>query len=90
MENLQTICDTLYFAQDYLLGGIIEAEKDFSIYEKDGNVVLSYIDEVICPKEENSACFDHYTTQIIYVNENTKMEKLIKDIITEMEVIYNI
>ena len=92
LDYLKGIVDALYYAQTPLLGGEIEDEKNFqinaykSLYGFD--VRLTATENYKRAKFENDLHEDMLYIQIICITENVKVSKLVKDIVTEMEVIY--
>lgn len=93
-EQLIGICQALYYANVYL-GEPIEDEKEFSIDVKQiqpyqFQVTVSYIDYFIESEYENDEHEKHrccYQTYI--VNVGMGIYKLVKDIISDLESIYN-
>ena len=91
-QYLQGVVDALYNSQTPLLGGEIEEEKNFEIKVTGKDIFfieLSCIESFKQTKFENDLNEPNYYVQEIYVK-NTKIDKLVKDIITEMETIYNL
>jgi len=94
LEYLRGVCDALYYAQSELLGGEIEEEKDFDIsahlsgdnFEIRLKSCVGFIDSVY----ENDTHKPLTTTQVLYINRDTKPAKVIKDAIAAMESIYNL
>lgn len=94
LEYLRGVCDALYYAQSELLGGEIEEEKNFDIgaylsgdnFEIRLKSCVGYIESVY----ENDTHKPLTTTQVLYFNRDTKPAKIVKDIIAEMEHIYNL
>lgn len=92
LEYLRGVVATLFYTHDELIGGKIEDEKQFDINARldcnDFKIVLSYTSALKDVPGEND--FIPVTcTQTIYVKRDTKISKVIKDVIAEMEVIYN-
>ena len=92
LDYLKGITDALYYAQTPLLGGEIEDEKNFQINAYKTlfgfEVRLTSTENYKRAKFENDLNQDIPYIQVIELNENTKVSKLVKDIVTEMEVIY--
>lgn len=92
LDYLKGIVDALYYAQTPLLGGEIEDEKELEI----DAYKTAFRFEVRLTSIENyrPAKFDSDFPEVIpyrqtiNVSENSDVCKLVKDIITEMEVIY--
>jgi hypothetical protein len=94
LEYLRGVCDALYYAQSELLGGEIEEEKDFDISAHlSGNDFEVRLTSCIAMKDshyENDLLKPLTTTQVLYINRDTKPAKVIKDAIAAMESIYNL
>ena len=92
LDYLKGIVDALYYAQTPLLGGEIEDEKNFQINAYKGffgfDVRLTSTENYKRAKFENDLHEDIMYIQVIDLGKDVKVSKLIKDIITEMEVIY--
>jgi len=92
LDYLKGITDALYYSQTPLLGGEIEGEKNFQInaYKDEFGffVNLRCIENYKVSKFENDLHQEVPYSQVIILDENTKVSKLVKDIVTEMEVIY--
>ena len=92
LDYLKGITDALYYAQTPLLGGEIEDEKNFQINAYKTlfgfDVRLTSTENYKRAKFENDLHEDMLYIQIICITENAKVSKLVKDIVTEMEVIY--
>lgn len=92
LDYLKGITDALYYAQTPLLGDEIEDEKNFQIkvYENKFGyfVFLTSIENYRRAIFDNDMHSNIPYTQIIEVKEGDKIHKHVKDIITEMEVIY--
>lgn len=94
LEYLRGVCDAIYFAQNELLGGEIEEEKDFGItahlsgdnFEIRLKSCVGFIESVY----ENDTHKPLTTTQVLYINRDTKPAKVIKEAIAAMESIYNL
>ena len=92
LDYLKGIVDALYYAQTPLLGGEIEDEKNFQINAYKTlfgfEVRLTSTENYKRAKFENDLHEDIMYIQVIDLGKDVKVSKLIKDIITEMEVIY--
>ena len=92
LDYLKGIVDALYYAQTPLLGGEIEDEKEFEINAYRTafrfEVRLTSIGNYRRAKIESDFHEIIRYRQTINVSENSDVCKLVKDIITEMEVIY--
>ena len=92
LDYLKGITDALYYAQTPLLGGEIEDEKEFEINTYRTafrfEVRLTSIGNYRRAKIESDFHEIIPYRQTINVSENSDVCKLVKDIITEMEVIY--
>lgn len=93
LDYLEGIVDALYYTQEELLGSEIEDEKNFDMkaymccndFEVRLTSTIGYKDA----KFENDEHIPVNSTQVIYIKQDTKVRKVIKDILAEMEVIYN-
>lgn len=92
LEYLRGIVDALYHTQTELLGSEIEDEKNFDMNAYlSGNGFEVRLTSTIGLKDAKFENDDHIpinSTQVIYVHTDTKVSKVIKDIIVEMESIY--
>ena len=92
LDYLKGIVDALYYAQTPLLGGEIEDEKNFQINAYKGffgfDVRLTSTENYKRAKFENDLHEDIMYIQVIDLGKDVKVSKLVKDIVTEMEVIY--
>ena len=92
LDYLKGITDALYYAQTPLLGGEIEDGKNFQINAYKTlfgfDVRLTSTENYKRAKFENDLNKDVPYLQVIELTENAKVSKLVKDIVTEMEVIY--
>lgn len=93
LEYLRGIVDALYHSQTELLGSEIEEEKKFEMNAylscNDFEVRLTSCIGYKDAKFENDEHLPVNRTQVIYIKRDARVSKVIKDIITEMEVIYN-
>lgn len=93
LEYLKGIVDALYHSQTELLGSEIEDEKEFDMNAfLLGNDFEIHLTSIVGFKDSKIESDDHIpvkSNQIIYIKQDTKVSKIIKDVITEMEVIYN-
>lgn len=92
-DYLQGVIDALYHSQTEILGQEIESEKDFNMSVTETllgfTIELSFVESLEESKYENDTNIPIYGSQKIFVNVDTKVSKIIKDTITEMETIYN-
>lgn len=93
LEYLRGIVDALYYTQTELLGSEIEEEKNFDMNAylsgNDFEVRLTSCIGYKDAKFENDEHIPVNSTQVIYIKQDTKVSKVIKDVVAEMEVIYN-
>ncbi len=93
LEYLSGVCDAIYFAQSELLGGEIEEEKDFTIGAYlSGDSFEVRMTSCIALKDtpyENEPHRPVNSTRVIYIEHSTKPGKVVRDILAEMEHIYN-
>ena len=94
LDYLKGITDALYYAQTPLLGGEIEDEKNFQINAYKTlfgfEVRLTATENYRQSNFENDLHEDIHYFQSITISENCDVCKVVKDIITEMEVVYKI
>ena len=92
LDYLKGITDALYYSQTPLLGGEIEDEKNFQINAYKTlfgfEVRLTATENYRYTEFVNDLNEDILYIQSIDVSETSKVHKLVKDIVTEMEVIY--
>ncbi len=92
LDYLKGITDALYYSQTPLLGGEIEDEKEFEmdVYKHTFGFRITFlsIENYKRSKSDNDLHQNILYRQVIEVKEDCKVHKLVKDIITEMEVIY--
>lgn len=92
-EYLQGVLDALYYSQTELIGAEIENEKDFNMSVIPTlfgfTIQLTYVESLEEAKYENDLHTPIYDTQKIFISEDAKVYKVVKDVITEMEKIYN-
>ena len=93
LDYLKGITDALYYSQTPLLGGEIEDEKEFEmdVYKSafiGFRITFLSVQNYRSSKFENDLHEPIIYRQAIELDEETDVCKLVKDIITEMEVIY--
>ena len=92
-EYLQGVIDAIYCSQIEILGQEIESEKDFNISATETllgfTIELSFVESLEEYKWENDTNIPVYGSQNIFVNKKDKVSKIVKDVIAEMETIYN-
>lgn len=92
-EQLQGIVQALYYANQ-LSNEPIEDEKELYLSVKEIApyrycVKIDFLDYFITPDFENDENEKHINHQILYYNIGNSVHKIVKDILVELETVYN-
>lgn len=92
-EQLQGIVQALYYANQ-LSEEPIEDEKELYLSVKEiepyrYSVRVEFVDYLITPDFENDENEKHTSKQILFYNVGNSVHKIVKDILSELETIYN-
>lgn len=92
-EQLQGIVQALYYANQ-LSNEPIEDEKELYLSVKEIApyrfcVKIDFVDYLITPDFENDENEKHINSQFLYYNIGNSVHKIVKDVLAELETIYN-